>query len=296
MFTIREFNFEQDTEKVTQLLKAEFGSQFSKDFFLWKHQQNPFGSSFGLVAVNESNEVIGVRLFLWWKFLINNEVKTAIRPVDTTTDKKYRGMGIFKKLTLQGIEELNGQYNFIFNTPNNNSLPGYLKMGWQVPKKQLYYYITLANPLSKMVNFKLIDEWEELPEFVLSSNAHTLLSPEFIKWRYNSDKYKKALFHGHNNGTLVIYKVVTKKIKSIAFKVLIVIDVIGELQNCHRLINSLCKFEKSSAYYFAGFGNTAKLKQPFSIKRGDSVVAFRSIDPEEGSAISFSTGDLEGVL
>jgi len=296
MYTIRAFNFEQDTEKVTELLRAEFGSQFSKEFFLWKHKLNPFGASFGLVAVNEEGEVIGVRLFLWWKFLINNELKTAIRPVDTTTDKKYRGMGIFKKLTLQGIDELKGQYDFIFNTPNNNSLPGYLKMGWKVPEQKLHYYINLANPFAPKINFKIIDEWGELPNFELSAKAQTLLSPEFIKWRYKSKSYKKALFQNQEKETLIVYKITNKKSKGISLKLLIIIDVIGLQLHIKKLINSLCKAEKASAYYFADFGNTTVLKQPFSIKRGDSVVAFRSIDPASASSISFSTGDLEGVL
>src|SRR5690606_36927640 len=42
------------------------------------------------------------------------------------------GKGIFKKLTLALVEFCKErQDHFVFNTPNEQSKPGYLKMGWE---------------------------------------------------------------------------------------------------------------------------------------------------------------------
>jgi hypothetical protein len=52
--------------------------------------------------------------------------------VDTATHPRARGLGIFRALTLRGVEELKSQgVDWVFNTPNDQSLPGYLSMGWR---------------------------------------------------------------------------------------------------------------------------------------------------------------------
>jgi hypothetical protein len=57
----------------------------------------------------------------------------AVRAVDTATDPEYQGQGIFTRLTLAALDELRDEdVEMVFNTPNEKSLPGYLKMGWLV--------------------------------------------------------------------------------------------------------------------------------------------------------------------
>ena len=55
----------------------------------------------------------------------------AVRAVDTATHPDHQGKGIFTKLTLGAIPDLRDDgVDAIFNTPNDKSRPGYLKMGW----------------------------------------------------------------------------------------------------------------------------------------------------------------------
>jgi hypothetical protein len=57
----------------------------------------------------------------------------AVRAVDTATHPDYQGQGLFTRLTTTGIDELRAEgVSFVFNTPNDKSRPGYLKMGWRV--------------------------------------------------------------------------------------------------------------------------------------------------------------------
>jgi len=99
-------------------------------FFRWKHLDNPAGRSPMWVAV-DGNQVCGFRAMLRWNFNGPDRSLSAVRAVDTATDPDYQRLGIFKKLTLSAIDELtsNGT-DFVFNTPNDKSRPGYLKMGW----------------------------------------------------------------------------------------------------------------------------------------------------------------------
>lgn len=98
----------------------------------WKHVDNPSGRSPTWVAEEESGRIVGVRTFLRWRFSSPAGPRSAVRAVDTVTHPDVRGQGLFRRLTLLGLDELAGQgVDFVFNTPNDQSRPGYLSMGWQ---------------------------------------------------------------------------------------------------------------------------------------------------------------------
>lgn len=105
-------------------------------FFRWKHHDNAFGPSPAWVALH-NDVVVGYRTFLRWEFLREGgTVLRAVRAVDTATDPAYRGLGIFRTLTLHGVAELTRAGDgIVFNTPNDQSRPGYLKMGWSVARQ-----------------------------------------------------------------------------------------------------------------------------------------------------------------
>jgi GNAT superfamily N-acetyltransferase len=104
-------------------------------FFAWKHERNPFGPSPMWVAC-DGDRVVGFRTFVRWEFLSDQRPVRAVRAVDTATDPEYQGRGIFTRLTLAALDELRNEgVDAVFNTPNSNSLPGYLKMGWRVVGK-----------------------------------------------------------------------------------------------------------------------------------------------------------------
>lgn len=101
--------------------------------FRWKHLDNPFGPSPMWLAVDDG-EVVGFRAFLRWRFDDPDRgPQRAVRAVDTATDPDHQGLGIFTALTRHGLGvERDRGTDFVFNTPNDRSRPGYLKMGWQV--------------------------------------------------------------------------------------------------------------------------------------------------------------------
>ena len=102
-------------------------------FFAWKHDENAFGPSPAWVAVDPDGRILGVRCFLRWRFRDpTGRPVEAVRAVDTATHPDARGRGVFRRLTLGALPELEQQaVAFVFNTPNDQSRPGYLAMGWQ---------------------------------------------------------------------------------------------------------------------------------------------------------------------
>jgi GNAT superfamily N-acetyltransferase len=128
---------DDDLPAVLELLQASLGWVPDHDyaqFFAWKHHESPFGRSPAWVAVDPAagDRVVGFRTFLRWQFERGGATVFAVRAVDTATHPDYQGRGIFSLLTRQALEELRADsVAFVFNTPNDRSRPGYLKMGWE---------------------------------------------------------------------------------------------------------------------------------------------------------------------
>ena len=125
---------ESDRAPVLELLRATMGAESNAGdarYWEWKHELNPFGRSPCLVATVDSS-VVGLRAFMRWGWEDADGRFSAVRAVDTTTHPEWRRKGIFSRLTLQLIEECAADgVDFVFNTPNDRSRPGYLKMGWR---------------------------------------------------------------------------------------------------------------------------------------------------------------------
>jgi len=193
-----------DIPQIIEVLKASLGETSSKKteaVWKYKHVDNPFGKSLVLVAV-ENDNIIGVRAFMRWQWQLGDQLFSAFRAVDTATHPDHQGKGVFKKLTLNALEPVKEQGDdFIFNTPNTQSLPGYLKMGWKEVNK-LQIRVKPANPLnwldnktgkSYAVNNNCLKD--QLANLILGYNTlkagenrlFTLKSPEYLLWRYENN-------------------------------------------------------------------------------------------------------------
>ncbi len=190
-----------DLPEMIALLKQSLGESLipkSEAYFVWKHEKNPFGKSKILLA-KENGKIIGLRAFMHWRWVSSTEIIPAVRAVDTATDPAYQGKGIFKKLTLQAVEECKQEgVGLVFNSPNPMSMQGYLKMGWygigrmpiylgpgsMVPR--LYSEKAISKSYQQYdVNAaieKLDKNWSVSPADIL---LHTPLSHAYFKWRYS---------------------------------------------------------------------------------------------------------------
>jgi predicted N-acetyltransferase YhbS len=191
---------ESDIPGILEVLKASLGETSSKkteEVWRYKHIDNPFGESLVLVAL-EQDRIIGVRAFMRWQWQKENQIYSAFRAVDTATHPEHQGKGIFKKLTLRAWEIAKEQGDhFVFNTPNEQSKPGYLKMGWEEVDK-LEIQLAPSNPLywkfkAKAPNYKIHrnSNKENLKALLISAHNRkmgggmfTPKTPEYLSWRF----------------------------------------------------------------------------------------------------------------
>ncbi len=125
---------DRDLTRVLELLASSLGwvpdEQYAA-FYRWKHHDNPFGRSPAWVALDDAR-IVGLRVWLRWRFVERGRRWEAVRAVDTATHPDYQGRGIFRRLTTSSLDVLRDQgVAHVFNTPNEQSRPGYLKMGWR---------------------------------------------------------------------------------------------------------------------------------------------------------------------
>ncbi|MAV36094.1 MAG: hypothetical protein CMJ59_11595 [Planctomycetaceae bacterium] len=101
------------------------------DYWHWKHDQNPFGQSLVLLA-KVAGQLVGMRSFMRWSLSVEGQVLSVAKPVDTVTHPDFRRQGIFRTLTESACERASAAgVVFLFNTPNQSSRPGYIRLGWQ---------------------------------------------------------------------------------------------------------------------------------------------------------------------
>ncbi|MDD2985961.1 GNAT family N-acetyltransferase [Flavobacterium sp.] len=218
---IRQANIE-DKPAIVELLKESLGeSLLKKSTTIWdyKHVDNPFGESYVLLA-EENGEFIGVRAFMSWKWQIGKQVWQAYRAVDTATHPNHQGKGIFKKLTLQALADVGAKQDcFIFNTPNEKSRPGYLKMGWESLGKisialvpSLVYTLgSFLNNGKKYLQPLSVSELDKIcekhnKELEGTGQLFTPKSPAYLAWRYENNPMQPYQILTGNNWYVAVYQ------------------------------------------------------------------------------------------
>lgn len=229
---------ERDVPLIVELLKKSLGEELmpkSKEYWQWKHVDNPFGKSPVILAF-ENDTLVGVRAFMRWQWRSAGQIFESVRAVDTATHPEYQGRGIFKKLTLELLDYCQREkWHFVFNTPNNNSKPGYLKMGWKEAGK-LPISIPVVHPFSIALNMSRLRQssvsgndsgetsYLQHPglEELLKENAGrckdqiiTSHSISSLRWRYQSVPVAKYFTRGLQTGSklnvLLVYRLKSSK-------------------------------------------------------------------------------------
>ena len=105
---------------------AVFKGNYTKELFNKKYVNNIYGKSV-VEVVYLDGEPVAAR-GLWRNDIDGNE---AYQPGDTCVTEVCRGKGIFTEMTKRSVAMLPDEA-MIYNFPNQNSFPGYMKMGWKL--------------------------------------------------------------------------------------------------------------------------------------------------------------------
>lgn len=226
-----------DRAAIRVLMKASLGEGViprTDAFWAWKHENNPFGPSPVLVA-EADGRIVGLRAFMRWTWWTWDRPVSAVRAVDTATHPDWQGRGIFKRLTLALRDSVKAEgVSLVYNTPNAQSRPGYLKMGWVAVGRPTIWVrplhpgrlVTLlargrasgmegppptvdASPASEVLARAEVRAWLERAAGLSGSRLHTRRDPAYLAWRYAAipDFEYFALTRGDgDDGALVLVR------------------------------------------------------------------------------------------
>ncbi len=201
----------EDRAEILELLGRSLGSDGDPrypELFAWKHDQNRFGTSPMWVAT-DAGRIVAFRTFMRWEFERGGSIIRAVRAVDTATDPDYQGRGLFRSLTMRGLEEMRAEgIDWVFNTPNSQSRPGYLKMGWRevgslpaavrfagpsgalhalrsrVPAERWSQPLDVGEPFLDWLSRRGVDGRREEPKDV--REVRTRMDDDYLAWRFGT--------------------------------------------------------------------------------------------------------------
>ena len=322
-----------DEDAVLGLLQVTLGAgpigQRTSEFFRWKHLENPFGPSLMLVAA-AGGEIIGLRAFMRWRFDAAGEEIRAVRAVDTATHPDHQGRGIFSKLTSDALDLLRADTDLIFNTPNDKSLPGYLKLGWRIVGRAPVL-LRIKRPLHVMrhrssVRHSAVERtvdrdrsgdqdastvgWPSQLRQLVATNVldprlATARSPEYLEWRYGSSPLLHYGTELERAGDHVLAFAVVRSrprglLREMSIAELFVAP--GRPEAGTRLLRRIvhraeadhvaCSFARGTPQR-----RSARRAGFLSIPKGPLIVAFplrpTAVDPSDSRSWALSLGDLE---
>jgi len=245
-----------DLPGILEVLKASLGetsSRKTEEVWNYKHTNNPFGNSFVLVA-EEDNEIIGVRAFMRWQWQRGDETFDAFRAVDTATHPSHQGKGVFKKLTLKALElGKEDGIHFIFNTPNSQSKPGYIKMGWQEvaqikvsikPAFNLFYSNKFMDEVTeaKEINELTLQKYSDLKS--ASNRLFTRKTTNYLRWRYKACALQDYLIFEDDDLFIAAYLKQRGKIRELRISEAIFLAK-SQLNRINKIVESWSKNSKA---------------------------------------------------
>ena len=293
-----------DEEAILSLASRTLGwlpDEHHAAFFRWKHFENPFGASPMWVAI-EGDRLAGFRTFLRWRWASpDGSSIESVRAVDTATHPDFQGRGVFTRLTLAALDELASEgVGFVFNTPNDQSRPGYLKMGWQVVGRvpiRLRPRSVLA--LARLARSRVpADMWSQplaigAPGSTINLGRErddrvlrTEKSAEFLRWRYGFPALDYRVVEVGST------RLVVRRRRRGAASELVICDVIDGAPTDSELRELL----RSAEVDYAVATSSAALPRMVPLPRQGPVLTWRGLAAREMPALDqwrLDLGDIE---
>jgi GNAT superfamily N-acetyltransferase len=250
----------------------------------------------------DRDRVVGFRAFLRWRLqAAEKETLDAARAVDTATDPDYQGRGVFQTLTLGAVDELGARgVQIIFNTPNAQSLGGYLKMGWsQIGRLRVTAMPGWNSSLLALATARRAASRTSIATNVgapasevfadrdsigrllsaqpLTDALITARSPDFLAWRYGYEPlHYRAVFHGNvSESGLVVFRL-RKRGRAVEAAIC---DVIGGEQGgiARQLLREIAR--RTRASYLVRLGGPSVSRDPFvRVPSSGPVLVCRRLD------------------
>ncbi len=294
--------------------QQRFNFQMDEKFWHWKYESSVYGKSI-IHVIEHNNEIIGSGALWPWKFITRGELFHVYQSCDTVIHPAHQGKGLFSLFILNRIHLLKKKKSpFGYSFPNQNSLPGYLKFGWQYMVK-LPWMLKILHPIRICLSLKDNKKSNPLPintEDRVDLNSNSFTSDEsvyfnkylstyredgFFEWRYKQNPFfhygqvlvelgrnkAGAIFSinqkGNNREMIVVDIFGVPKLTSMLFNQ---IQLIAKKYDVDFIVTLFNKFYQMDALWKKGYikvRNKNMVLLPFDIRIEDRFTRYENWNP-----------------
>jgi len=244
---------ETELHDIVTLFNTVFHRERTVEILLNQYTQNPFGTCYHTMMY-DNKELIGHITGLPGYYNLNGRRMMAVNPIDLMIDERHRGLQGFMFLVKKAWSYYKEQgVQLIYNLPNNNSHPLFIKLKCTQNIGSLYTFVLpyrvggIAKNL-KCLNFLSIAFswiWVTVTGwFASKKNLHFSVQRDyetFLEKRYKRSDGKYSF--GDVYGTKFVYKIMNYEGKRTAF----IIDIYEKSQKAFcGTINYLLKNESKN--------------------------------------------------
>ncbi len=242
-----------ELHNIVALFNKVFHQERTVEILLNQYTQNPFGTCFHTMMY-ENNVLVGHITGLPGYYVLNGKRMIAVNPIDLMIDEKHRGLQGFMFLVKKAWQYYKEQgVQLIYNLPNNNSHPLFIKLKCTQNIGYLYTYILpyrIGGIVHKLrcLNFLSMfcsKIWVFVSDLFSSKNVvHYKVQrdyPSFLEKRYN--RFDGKYSFGEIYKTKFVYKLMDYEGKRTVF----IIDIYEKSQKgfC-KAVKYLLKHEKNN--------------------------------------------------
>lgn len=157
---------QKDIDDALSIYKAVYGECDEKKFMI-KHTRNPYEIKRTLLIRYEENIPVGVNAFMGMVLIESGREHLIAQSNDTAVLHSQRGKGLFTSIIIE-FESDDNETEYCIGLPNEQSYPGFMKMGWE-KVSDLVHYVRICKPgrlalgnsgVSKVIDvpFRMIDK------------------------------------------------------------------------------------------------------------------------------------------
>jgi GNAT superfamily N-acetyltransferase len=213
----------------------------SPEWFDWKYVSNPYVDHVPIVVATEGGDLVGARSFFALPMAVDGEQFRALQPCDTMVQPEHQRQGLFTRMTEAAIDRYeDDEPAFFFNFPNEKTLSGNQKLGWQrVGTVPFAYRIENVTPfvaartsapgygLAGSVGTRMVSEYNQLRERLRRSPSdvsirqeetvpveemaamyeatapetiHAAREPAFYRWRFSNPNWDYSALVAESEG------------------------------------------------------------------------------------------------
>lgn len=202
--------------KENEVLRKSFNelseNTFGINFEEW-YQKKLWDNKYECYSIKSGEKIVSNASVNKYKFIINNEIKSALQLGTVMTSEAYRGKGMAKQIMKYILEKFEKEYDIIYLFANNSVAEFYPKFGFE-RMKQLQIYTTEKIETNSKYKFRKLDmdnlsDINILKELgknrIPNSNKFDVINGHEVMFWYCLNVFRDNIYYSDVENIAVIY-------------------------------------------------------------------------------------------